>query len=79
LATREELIATIEKCVLLEDAVVPLYTQHISSTIFLSEFDSDLKSMFLSSLKGLGDESAHHRIKLEALLNAIKESDRDVY
>jgi thiamine phosphate synthase YjbQ (UPF0047 family) len=79
LATREELIATIEKCILLEDAVVPLYTQHISSTIFLSEFDSDLKSTFLSSLKRLGDDSAQHKIKLEALLNTIKESDRDVY
>ncbi|MFA6186781.1 MAG: hypothetical protein WC770_06180 [Phycisphaerae bacterium] len=77
--TKEKLLNLLEESLKAEENALPLYTKHLSSTLFLSDFDTDEQRHIMRILKILEDESKGHRHTLLCLIDKIKEDDKDVY
>jgi thiamine phosphate synthase YjbQ (UPF0047 family) len=77
--TKEKLLNLLNESVKVEESALPLYTRHLSSTLFLSDFDADEQRHILRILQTLESESKGHRRTLLSLIDKIKEDDKDVY
>lgn len=62
-----------------EEHAIPLYTQHLESTFFLSAFGPELQKEIRETLLTLVLESEVHARTLQAAMKKITESERDVY
>lgn len=76
---KEKLLNLLEESAKTEESALPLYTRHLSSTLFLSDFDADRQQRILRILQTLENESKGHLKTLLSLMEKIKEGDKDVY
>jgi hypothetical protein len=79
MATKEELLQYIDEGIRMEEGVIPMYTKHITSTLFLSGFKDKTRDEVEAILTRLGEDSTKHRKALELLRQEIEESEDDVY
>ncbi len=77
--TKQELLDALNECFKTEESAIPLYSKHINSTLFLSDFSDQEKKEVSSVLKMLLDESSMHAKLFKGLIKKVKESDQDVY
>ena len=76
---KEELIQCLEKNIDIEEKAIPIYTQHLNNTIFLSAFSSEDQQRLQAVLNQLKSESDIHKTLYEGLVVSIQEDSRDVY
>ncbi|MBN1787662.1 MAG: hypothetical protein JW806_04640 [Sedimentisphaerales bacterium] len=77
--TKEKLINLLEEAAKTEESALPLYTRHLSSTLFLSDFDTNEQQRISQILQILENESKGHQRTLLSLIDKIKEDNKDVY
>ena len=77
--TKQELLKSLQHALKTEESAMPLYTRHISSTLFLSGFDSDSQKRMSEILQRLNAESTRHGMILQKLINKIQMEDKDAY
>jgi len=68
MANKQEIMEMMEECVRIEEAVIPLYSKHIESTLFLSGFDKGAASEVRQILDRLKMDSEKHKVIFEGLL-----------
>lgn len=79
MVTKEELLVLLETALKTEEAAIPLYTEHINSTLFLSGFDKDKKERIRQILQTLYKGSSGHARIYQRLIHQIENGDKDVY
>ncbi|MDD5064103.1 MAG: hypothetical protein PHQ35_05005 [Phycisphaerae bacterium] len=77
--TKEKLLNLLGESLKAEESALPLYTKHLSSTLFLSNFDADEQQHVKRILQTLENESKGHYHTLRCLIDKIKEEKKDVY
>jgi rubrerythrin len=77
--TKDELIARLKQLHDNEEVAIPIYTQHLESTFFLSSFKSEAQKAIKGMLLTLAAESKGHARMFEAVIKKVQESERDVY
>lgn len=77
--TKNELIATLKKLRNVEELAIPIYTQHLNSTFFLSGFEQDTERKIKETLLVLAKESEGHARIFKGLIKKIQESNQNVY
>ena len=77
--SKQELINMLEESLKTEESAIPLYTKHISSTIFLSDIPKDKKVRMYDILQTLNMQSSGHAIAFKQMINDIEGDDRNVY
>jgi len=76
---KEELIKLLEEAVKTEESAIPLYTKHISSTLFLSDLPLEKRKRIHEILQILNEQSSGHAITFRQMINNIERDVRDVY
>lgn len=76
---KNELIDMLEEGMKIEESLIPLYTRHISSTLFLSGFPDEKREEIRAALSSLRKDSEAHRKIYLGLLEKVKGEDKDVY
>ena len=56
----EEIINKIDEATLKEEKALPIYTAHISATLFWSGLDKEIQDQIMSDLQILHDDSMRH-------------------
>ncbi len=79
MASKEEVIRILEEAVKIEESVVPLYSRHISSTLFLSGFEEQIQARISGILNRLLKDSKRHEKMYEDQLRKVKGSEQNVY
>ena len=77
--TKEKLIDELEESLNTEESAVPLYTKHISSTLFLSGFTDKSCSRIEEILSELASDSDRHASMFKQLIEHVKSGVKDVY
>jgi len=77
--TKNELLATLKKLRDEEELAVPIYTEHLKSTFFLSEFELEVQKKLKEMLLVLARESEGHAKIFNDMTRKIQESPQDVY
>jgi hypothetical protein len=77
--TKEELLVMLQRGLDEEERAIPLYTKHLSTTLFLSGFKPESQVQIKELLMLLKKESEFHAKVYDGLLMSIKESQQDVY
>lgn len=77
--TRSEMIACLKENLKIEEKALPIYSQHLQSTLFFSSFSQNDKDKIVNVIKTLQTESLGHKKVYETLIQKIEESDKDVY
>lgn len=77
--TKQELLNLLQEAVKTEESAIPLYTKHISSTLFLSGFDEGAKERIRQILEKLYRESTGHSKIYKKLIDRIQGENQDVY
>jgi hypothetical protein len=76
---KDELLIFLKESLYREERAIPLYTRHLNSTMFLSDFSARLRGKIEDVLIKLKSESEGHAILLNSLIDKIKKSQKDVY
>lgn len=76
---KDQLIKELGKCLLVEDRAIPIYSQHIENTLFLSKFSKEDREKVKKVLNILRADSMRHRNIFQALIEKVKGSDKNVY
>lgn len=77
--TKNELVAVLKKLRDEEELAVPIYTEHLTSTFFLSGFEPEVQKKLKEMLSVLAKESEGHAKIFEDMTRKIQESPQDVY
>jgi hypothetical protein len=77
--TKDALLILFKESLDTEERAIPLYTRHLNSTIFLSDFNAPLRGKIKDVLVKLKSESEGHAMLLNSLIDKIKKSQKDVY
>jgi hypothetical protein len=77
--TKERLLNLLDESLKAEESALPLYTKHISSTLFLSGFEAAEKERIAQILGILEEETSKHYKALQHLIEKIRNEDKDVY
>jgi len=77
--TKEELLVMLKRGLDEEERAIPLYTKHLGTTLFLSEFKPEAQAKIKELLLLLRKESEIHAKVYEGLLKSVKEAQQDVY
>lgn len=77
--TKEKLLNLLGESLKAEESAMPLYTKHLGSTLFLSDFGADEQQRIKGILERLEDESKGHRRALQSLIGRIEKGVKDVY
>lgn len=77
--TKERLLNLLGESLKAEEIALPLYTRHISSTLFLSGFEAAKQDRIIQILGILHDESNEHYRTLQWLIDKVRNEDKDVY
>jgi endonuclease III len=72
--SKEETLAFIEKCIKAEEAIIPLYAQHIDNTLFFGGFSEEKAAAIKNILRTLKTDSQRHQATFEALYAKVKEA-----
>lgn len=70
--TTQSIINKIDEAALGEEKALPIYTAHISATLFWSGLDKDVQKEIIGKLQILHDDSLHHVQILEKIKEIIK-------
>ncbi len=73
------LLKKLEECIKVEESAIPLYTQHVHNTLFLSDFEKKDQDRVKAILMELKKDSEKHKKMFEDLLTEVKGSGKDVY
>lgn len=76
---KEELLKVLKQCLDGEEKGMPIYTKHLDNTLFLSDFKKEDQDKLKEILRTLKKESEGHEHTYKKLIQAVKESSRDVY
>ena len=76
---KNELLKMLEEGLKIEESLIPIYTRHISNTLFLSEFTEKKREEIKTALSSLRNDSEVHREIYLRLLEKTRGEDRDVY
>jgi len=79
MVTKQELLNILNESLKTEESYLPLYTQHITSTLFLSNFTLDQQSRIQEILARLNSESTMHAQIFKKLIQVIQKRKKDVY
>ena len=77
--TKDDLIASLRENLNTEERAVPIYTKHISSTLFFSGLDKRIQEKIKNTLLTLKRESERHEQIFRALIEKVQKSPKDVY
>lgn len=77
--TKERLLSLLDESLKAEESALPLYTKHISSTLFLSGFEAAAKDRIAQILGILQEETSKHYKALRYLIEKVQNEDKDVY
>ena len=77
--TKEKLVSLLEEERNTEESAIPLYSRHISSTLFLSGFSDESCSRIKEILNELASESKVHSDIIGQLIEHVKSGVKDVY
>jgi hypothetical protein len=77
--TKNELLEALQEALKTEESAMPLYTRHIESTLFLSDFNADEQKQIGQILHVLNAESSRHRESLLQLISKVESEDKNVY
>jgi len=76
---KEELLTALRKLSAEEELAIPIYTQHLESTFFLSGFKPGVQQKIKEILSVLAKESEGHARVFRQLAKEVEKSDQDVY
>ncbi len=76
---KNEMLEFLEECLRREEEIIPLYSKHVKSSLFLSGFNSEDRAKAGSILDKLRADSMRHRKIFSGLIKKVKESGTDVY
>ena len=76
---KEEAIKILEECLKVEEDIIPLYSKHITNTLFFSGLEAGKADEVRKILDKLRTDSMKHRSMFQGLINKIQPSDRNVY
>lgn len=76
---KEELLELLKDALKTEDSAIPLYTKHITSTLFLSGMDKQKTKRMREILAIFNVESTKHATMFKNLIKRIEEDSKDVY
>jgi hypothetical protein len=74
--SKQELIGLLEESL---KGAIPLYTKHVSSTLFLSKMPKEKKLRINDILQELHTQSSGHAITYKQMINDIQGDNRNVY
>ncbi len=77
--TKENLVNELKEALKTEDSAIPLYTKHISSTLFLADMEEETISRIKEILGILNSDSSKHARMFKSLINKIEGETKDVY
>ena len=77
--TKESLINRLNEALKTEESAIPLYTKHISSTLFLAEIEKERVAKIKEILDVLNAETRKHARMFKLLINRIGRETKDVY
>lgn len=77
--TKEELLVMLQRALDEEENAIPLYTKHLSTTLFLSDFPPEARVRIKELLLLLKKESESHAQVYDRLLKGVRGSHQDVY
>ena len=77
--TKEDLLNELKEALKTEENIVPLYTEHVSSTLFLSPFEKPKQERIQQILNTLKLGSQEHARKYEQLILKVRKGNKDVY
>lgn len=76
---KQETLNLLGECLKREEDIIPLYSRHIESSLFLSGFDKKTRGKISAILNKLRSDSMRHKQIFEDLIKKVKESNLDVY
>jgi hypothetical protein len=79
MATKQEFLDFLNEALKTEESYLPLYTRHISSTLFLSGFEQEQKDRIRRILMTLHKESTEHAETFKRRIQTVEAGDKNVY
>jgi len=76
---KEELLEKLKFAVKTEESAIPVYTKHISDTLFLSEFGEAEKKAIVGILETLSSDSQRHAALYKSFVDGVERSNKNVY
>lgn len=77
--TKEKLVSELKEALKTEESAIPLYTKHVSSTLFLADMKKERISRIKEILDILSSESSKHARIYKVLINKVERDTKDVY
>ena len=77
--TKEKLVNELKEALKTEESAIPLYTKHVSSTLFLADKEEEKISKIKEILDVLNSDSSKHAKVFKGLINKIEREAKDVY
>ncbi len=77
--TKNELLDFLKQCLNAEEKAIPLYTQHLSNTLFLSGFKPEEQTKIKELLLLLHRESEFHARTYHQLIETVQGAEENVY
>ena len=77
--TKEKLVNELKEALKTEESAIPLYTKHVSSTLFLADMEDEDLSRIKEILDILNSDSSKHARVFKGLINKIEGDTKDVY
>jgi len=77
--TKEKLVNELNEALKTEESAIPLYTKHVSSTLFLADMEKEKVFRIKEILDVLNSDSRKHAETFNGLINKIEGGDKDVY
>ena len=77
--TKEKLVSELNEALKTEESAIPLYTKHVSSTLFLADMEEKKVSRIKEILDVLNSDSSKHAEMFKNLINKIEGETKDVY
>lgn len=77
--TKEKLLVELNEALKTEESAIPLYTKHVSSTLFLADMEDEDISRIKEILDILNYDSRKHARIFKSLINKIEGDTKDVY
>lgn len=74
---KERMLKAIDEAIHQEEIIIPIYTSHLESTIFLSGMTSENRKEILDGLRNLADESLGHARALKRIKEKIEKGVYD--
>jgi rubrerythrin len=69
---KKETLRLLEECLKIEEEVIPLYSRHIESTLFLSGLAQEKQLKAKEILDKLKADSERHKVIFQTLIKKIK-------